>query len=103
MSNRGLAYYRIGKYLSRAAAALFIVGFLFLMYLIFSFMSEPTQPVPAAGKIVPWSSHGTIHYLTLEEHRLLNWTLVFCVCMFFCAGIGIYLEKAFGDSGRSSN
>jgi hypothetical protein len=83
---------RIGWYISRVGAALFAAGFLYLIWLTAGFMSAPITPVAASGQIIPWSNHGTFHYITVHQSALLNWTLLFCGGMFCCGALGVYLE-----------
>jgi hypothetical protein len=85
--------HQIGKYLSRLFVTLFFAGLLFLFFLTANFIAEPTAPAPLTGHVIPWSNHGTFHYITPEQYRLLNWTFVFCACMFVCGAVSVYLER----------
>jgi hypothetical protein len=93
MTNRSQKYKALGKFISILGGAFFILGFLYLIYLAVSFTSAPTTPLAASGQIVPWSSHGTFHYITVKEHNLLTWTMIFCGSMFLCVAVGVYLQR----------
>ena len=83
----------LGRYISQTGGALFIVGFLYLLYLAVGFTSAPTAPVAFTGQVVPWSDHGTFHYITIEQHNRLMGTILFCGGAFLCTAIGIYLKR----------
>ena len=83
----------IGKIISRLGGTLFVAGFLYLIYLVVGFTVDPMSPVTSSGQVVPWSNHGTIHYITVEEHNRLAQLIIFCVAMFLCVAVGIYLER----------
>lgn len=50
------------------------------------------MPVAATGQTIPWSDHGTLHYITAKEHNVLNLTMLFCLGMFAVVAVGVYLE-----------
>lgn len=57
----------------------------------------PLAPDPARGLVVPYNSHGTIHYFTAAQLAFRHWTTVFgFVChglLISSAAIGLIFTK----------
>jgi hypothetical protein len=58
-----------------ACALVCASAFLSLAALTSQFIFAPTKPVEASNNIVPWSNHGTYHYITPRQDLTKNWLL----------------------------
>jgi hypothetical protein len=76
-----------------ASGVFALVGFASLMILTNQFIDAPLAADPGSGRIIPWSNHGTYHYITPRESALQNALLLFFVVMFFCLALFGYLDQ----------
>lgn len=84
------------KYLVRALAGLFIVGFIAIIFLSLQFRTEPRQPRPDLGKIVQWSGHGGTYYVTQEQRDAFDYISRGIMVIFFCIAGVVVLQRRYG-------
>lgn len=54
---------------------------------------EPTDADPRSGRIFPLNTHGSVVYLTADEHRLLYGLIYLGAVFFLLTVVSFYLEK----------
>jgi hypothetical protein len=84
----------VGRWVSRIAGAIFIALFLTELFFAFRLAGDPAYPVPSAGRTIPWNWGGTDHYITAEEHGLMNALWILWGSSFVVVAIGVYLERS---------
>jgi hypothetical protein len=69
------------------------VGFFSLFIVTQRFILAPTTPDKNSANIVAWNNHGTYHYITPREDRIMKALLAFNMVMFVCAALFGYFDE----------
>jgi hypothetical protein len=81
MSPKDLKFWRFVAETSFVVTGGFLVS---IWVLSMHYMREPLTPDPSSGNIVAWDNHGTTHYITLGEDRLLEVLVALSLASFIC-------------------